>query len=157
MEYPMSPETLSAIAAALLSLLFSYVPGFKTWYQPLAPAIKRLVMLILLALIALVSFALACGGATLNQRSPWDPKLTCDQGGLLTLIQSLLAALAANQATFLITPKPERKIGARQRTLTQPPPGRSYYHLPVPPPQNNDPTSRRPGIAHPKPSKDASQ
>ena len=147
----MSPETLSAIAAALLSLLFSYVPGFKTWYQPLTPAVKRLVMLILLALIALVSFALACGGATLN------PKLTCDQGGLLTLIQSLLAALAANQATFLITPKPERKIGARQRTPVQPSPGRSYYHLPVPPPQDNDPTLRRPGTAHPKPSKDASQ
>jgi len=40
----MTPEILSSSAAIALSLLFSYVPGFKTWYEPLGGDLKRMVM-----------------------------------------------------------------------------------------------------------------
>jgi len=101
----MSPQTLSAIAATIISLLFSYLPGFKTWYTPLSPTLKRLLMLAAVSLAAAGAFGLACAG--------WGDQLnlnlTCDQRGALGLLQSLIAALAANQATFLISPKPAGK------------------------------------------------
>ena len=101
----MSPQTLAAAAATVLSLLFSYIPGFKTWYTPLSPTMKRLVMLALVVLTAAGAFGLACAG--------WGDQLnihlTCDHSGALVLFQSLIAALAANQATFLISPKPAGK------------------------------------------------
>jgi len=46
----MTPELLSSTAAIFLSLLFSYIPGFSSWYDPLSPTLKRLVMLALLLL-----------------------------------------------------------------------------------------------------------
>ena len=101
----MSPQALAAIAATIISLLFSYVPGFKTWYAPLSPTLKRLLMLAAVNLAAAGAFGLACAG--------WGDQLninlTCDYPGALGLLQSLIAALAANQATFLISPKPASK------------------------------------------------
>jgi hypothetical protein len=101
----MSPQILAAAAATVLSLLFSYVPGFKTWYAPLSPTLKRLIMLALVCLTAAGTFGIACAG--------WGDQLnihlTCDHSGALGLVQSLIAALAANQATFLISPKPAGK------------------------------------------------
>jgi hypothetical protein len=101
----MSPQTLSAIAGTIISLLFSYVPGFKTWYTPLSPTLKRLLMLAAVCLAAAGAFGLACAG--------WGDQLnlnlTCNPTGALGLLQSLIAALAANQATFLISPKPAGK------------------------------------------------
>ena len=37
----MTGSTLAALAASLLSLLFSYIPGFQTWYSPLELYTKR--------------------------------------------------------------------------------------------------------------------
>ncbi len=48
----MTTETLSATAAILLSLAFSYLPGLSTAYQGLSSIHKRLVMLALLVLTA---------------------------------------------------------------------------------------------------------
>jgi hypothetical protein len=41
----MTPELLASTAAILLSLLLSYVPGFKTWYDPLSPNVKHQIIL----------------------------------------------------------------------------------------------------------------
>jgi len=95
----MTPELLASILASLLSLLMSYAPGFETWYGGLSQAAKKLTMLGLLALIAAASYGLACTG--------WGAavglNLTCDADGLVTLLTSFLAALAANQTTYMIT------------------------------------------------------
>lgn len=97
----MTSQTLSTTAAVLLSLLFSYVPGLSGWYAALDATRKRLIMLALLALVAGGAFALAC--------SEWSAyfglTLTCDQPGAVVLLQSLALALAANQSTYLITPR----------------------------------------------------
>ena len=99
----MTPQTLSTTAAVLLSLLFSYVPGLSGWYGSLEATRKRLIMLALLVVVTGSAFGLAC--------SQWSAyfglELTCDQPGAVVLLQSLALALAANQSTYLISPKRE--------------------------------------------------
>ncbi|NMC12674.1 MAG: hypothetical protein GYA34_07295 [Chloroflexi bacterium] len=102
----MSAEMLAAIAGALLSLLFSYVPGLSDWYASLGAAQndqgtrKRLVMLGLLALVAAGSFGLSCAG----WGTGYGLELSCDQQGVMGLLQALLLAAMANQATHRLTP-----------------------------------------------------
>lgn len=98
------------IASGILSLLFSYVPGFKTWfenidkkYEPdIAKSTKQLIMAVLVFVIAAVSFGLSCAG--------WmdyfgEYKITCDQSGLAGLIVSYFVALAVNQGVYGASPK----------------------------------------------------
>jgi len=86
----MTPETLSALAGALLSLAAAYLPGFSAWFEQLDGVRKRLVMLICLAAAAL--------GVTLYQsyRSALP-------ASLLQVLQAFFAALSANQAAYLLS------------------------------------------------------
>ena len=93
----MTAELLSSIAGIVLSLLFSYVPQVKNWYDPQPPTTKRLVMLALLLAVAGGSYAGSCAGC-------WSG-VTCDQAGALGLVRVFVAALIANQSTYLISPK----------------------------------------------------
>jgi len=95
----MTPELLASISGIALSLIFSYIPGFKTWYEPLAPDYKRLIMLALLFLVSLVSFALACANL-----AP-ELNLACTLDSAWGLFQTFVTAAIANQATYLISPK----------------------------------------------------
>ena len=97
----MTAEQLIAIAGAILSLAFSYIPGLKTRYEPLSDELKRLVMLGLLVLVVAGVFGLACSrfGAYLGLT------VACDEPGLVALVWSLVVAVMANQSTYLITPK----------------------------------------------------
>lgn len=99
----MTADTLSASAAILLSLAFSYIPPIETLYQRLTPTFKRLVMLAALVLTAAGSFALACSGFA-DQLSLG---LTCDTPGALGLLRALIAALVANQAAYALSPRKE--------------------------------------------------
>ncbi len=92
----MSAEQLSAVAGVVLSLAFSYIPGLQGVFDPLTPTEKRLVMASLLIIVAIAAFLAGCRGLL---------AITCDQPGVLGLVTSLVAALVANQATFLISPK----------------------------------------------------
>jgi hypothetical protein len=109
MEDAMTAEQLSAIAGAILSLVFSYVPGIYKKYQPLSEEIKRLIMLGLLVLTCIGIYALAC--------TKWGAYLgitvTCDQPGLVQLIWSLVLAIMANQSTYRLSPR----VGGFNRTL----------------------------------------
>ncbi len=75
----MPPELFASILAGLLSLLMSYVPGFEGRYGGLTGALKRLVMLALLALIALAVYGLACSGLA----PTFGLTLTCDADGCM--------------------------------------------------------------------------
>ena len=97
----MTPEILAASASVFLSLLFSYVPGFKTWYEAQQPTYKRLIMLALLVLVAVGSFAAACA----QLGDTFHLEIVCRRQGAVGLLSTLLAALVANQSTFLISPK----------------------------------------------------
>lgn len=97
----MTTETLSATAAILLSLAFSYLPGLSTAYQALAPVHKRLVMLGMLILTAAGAFAISCAGFAVQV----GLAVTCDWPGASGLLRALIAALVANQSAYAITPK----------------------------------------------------
>lgn len=95
----MTPELLARIAGVVLSLALAYVPGVSTWYNALSSQLKVTVMGVLLVLAAAGSLLAHCGGA--------DGE--CLRSNLPVFLSALIAALAANQATFLMLVRPFRK------------------------------------------------
>ena len=93
----MNAEFVSGIAGVVLSLVFSYVPTVRGWYEGLESQGKSLIMLGLLVVVSGSIFGLSCANV-LNY-------LTCDQAGALQLGQIFLNALVANQGVYLVTRK----------------------------------------------------
>lgn len=84
----------------LLSLAFSYVPGLRDKFDALDPTYKRLIMLALLLVVAAALYGLACAGVV-----EFANGATCDRAGLVELARAFLAAMMANQAAYLLTPR----------------------------------------------------
>ena len=97
----MTDNTVGMLAGAILALLFGYAPGLRPWYETLEPTRKALVMLALLLLAALLLYGTAC-------YTPFDTGVTCDEAGLWQVVRLFLAAMIANQATYLIGVRPSR-------------------------------------------------
>jgi uncharacterized protein YacL len=95
--FDLTSSLLVMIAAAILSVLFSYVPGLNTWFATMDGTFKRLAMLLLLAITAGVIYGLGCAGVL-------SSGITCDQPGLTKLVYMFVLAVVANQSTFTITP-----------------------------------------------------
>jgi len=93
----MTSTFLSQVAGVVLSLAFSYIPGLKDQYSKLDSTGKSGVMALAIILVACAIYAGACYGLLDN--------VTCDRGGAIGLVQAVIAALIANQAIFLLTPK----------------------------------------------------
>lgn len=94
----MDGNTLSMLAAALLSLLCAYLPGLSGWYAALDGVQKRLMMAGLLLAVSVGIVALSCAGLA----SELGLMVTCDTSGILLVIQYFLSALIANQATYML-------------------------------------------------------
>jgi hypothetical protein len=97
----MSPEILASVVAVVLSLAFSYIPGLNVWYAGLGKEVKQLIMLLLLVVVAGVSYGLACAG--------WLTDLTgivmaCDKASFLGLVRTLVVAIIANQGVYSLSP-----------------------------------------------------
>ncbi len=96
----MTTELLTEIAGVTLSLAFSYTPGLKDQYERLDATGKRLVMLGMLLLACIVVMLLACGNI-------WNGlSVACTQAGIVELVGLFIRAAIANQAAYLLTPKP---------------------------------------------------
>lgn len=95
----MTDVQLSALAGFVLSLFFSYTPGLKDKFDGLDTVTKRLVVAASLLVVALLAFGAACGGVAAD----FGLAVTCDKPGVIALFVNFVAALAANQATFVIT------------------------------------------------------
>ena len=98
----MSVELLSAGSGALLSLAFAYLPGLNARYEALDGVYKRLIMLVLLAVVAVGSLAIACAGFAPQFELEG---VVCDQAGAVELLRVFFAAVVANQTAFLVAPK----------------------------------------------------
>lgn len=85
----MTAELLASLAGALISLAAAYLPGFSRWFEGLDGVHKRLVLLGALLVAALA----ASLGQAAQDRLPAD---------VWNLAQAFLAALLANQATYLL-------------------------------------------------------
>lgn len=92
----MTAETLALYSGVVVSLLFGYVPGLSTWFENLETIYKRLVMALALLVVAVGVVGLACAGYG-------NVPVTCDQAGVEGVVRAFIAALIANQATYVIT------------------------------------------------------
>jgi hypothetical protein len=92
-------NVVSVLAGILLSMAFSYIPGVQDWFGALDGTRKRLVMLGLCALAAIVIYVASCTGLANS--------VTCDKQGAMALLQLFAAAVVANQVAFLVAPKPQ--------------------------------------------------
>ena len=102
----MTDNVVGSLAGVLLALLFGYAPGLRTWFEALEPTRKALVMAAALLVAAVLLYGAAC-------YTPWQVGVTCDEAGFWTLAQLFIAALVANQATYLIGVKPSRTATER--------------------------------------------
>ena len=99
-------NVVMSLAGAILALLFGYVPGLRQWFEALDGVRKAQVMAGALLVAALLLYGAAC-------YTPWPVGVTCDEAGFWTLAQLFIAALVANQATYLIGVKPTRTATER--------------------------------------------
>ena len=97
----MTAEMLTLIAGVLLTLGFSYIPGLRTWYAGKSDEVKQVIMLVLLVVVAGVSFGLACLG--------WGASLgivlACTVDGGLGLVMQIVLAIMANQGVYKLSPQ----------------------------------------------------
>ena len=101
----MDADYLASVAGVVLSLAFAYIPKLKDWYDLQGPQRKAQVMAVALILVAGAALGLACAQiATLTGAA-----ITCDVPGVVALVKVLIAALVANQATYLLMVRPFKK------------------------------------------------
>lgn len=97
----MDAVTLAALAGAVLSLVFSYFPKVRTWYDGLDSDGKKQVMGAALIVTAAAVFGLACT----PYGAEFGLEIACTVAGAIGFLKVLIAALVANQAVYLITRK----------------------------------------------------
>lgn len=90
----MTSERLAEFAGIVLSLAFSYVPGLREKYDALDGIYKRLIMGGALLVVAAGVFGLSCAGIIGD--------VVCSEAGAIGLARVFIAALIANQATYLL-------------------------------------------------------
>jgi len=96
----MTAELLAGISGTVVSVLFSYLPGLSGAYDGLGATYKRLVMAGVLLVVTAAVYGLSCAGIY--------QFFACDQAGIIKAVEIFVAALVANQATYLITPEVKR-------------------------------------------------
>ncbi len=101
----MSVELLSQIAGLLLSLALAYIPGLAEWYAQKDGPAKARIKGALLVITAVGIFALACARIIADI----GLGVSCDRASAIQLVQILITALIANQATFLLAVRPFKK------------------------------------------------
>jgi hypothetical protein len=102
----MTAIQLSTISAIVLSLAFSYIPGIQKSFDKLDGVYKRLVMLLLIALVTGITFGLSCFPIFAG-----IVPVQCNQAGAVALLTAFIQAVIANQATFLISPQLKPSVG----------------------------------------------
>ena len=101
----MTVEQLASIAGVVLSLLLAYVPGLAAWYANKDTASKARIMGALLIIVVLAIFGLACAHIIADL----GLAVACTKESALQLVQILIAALVANQATFMLAVRPFKR------------------------------------------------
>ena len=97
MDLSVLAVTLNSGAGIVLALAFDYLPGLNTWYAKLSKNAKKLIMIILLAVVSAIVMSASC-------ISIYDA-VTCDSEGAMLLAQAFIQALIANQAVHKVLPE----------------------------------------------------
>lgn len=99
----MNEQQLASVAGLVLSLAFAYVPRLSDWYDGKNSQTKALIMAGLLLVVAVGAYGLSCA-------SPYS-YFECTRVGAWTAAQVFVAALVANQGTYLIVRNVQLKAG----------------------------------------------
>lgn len=91
----MNEQLLASMAGLVLSLAFAYMPGLSDWYDGKNSQTKALIMAGLLLVVAAASYGLSCTGNFAY--------FECSEAGAWTAVEVFIAALVANQGTYMIT------------------------------------------------------
>ena len=94
----MTAQVLSGLAGAILSLIFSYLPGAAPWFDTLTPTQRRLTMAGLMLAVTVVVMTWKCNLQTECLTASWQDYLTV-----------YASALVANQTIFQVSPQPVKK------------------------------------------------
>lgn len=97
-EVEFSAQAISMIVGFVISLLFSYFPRLNTAYAGLSTEAKSLIMI---GLMVLVTGAIVL----LDYFDVINAGLTFDKGGIMQIVMTFIAALMANQATYVASPQ----------------------------------------------------
>ena len=101
----MTSIQLASVAGVVLALLLAYIPGLADWFNALANPAKVTWTGLLLVIVAVGAFALTCAGFALDL----GLSLACDKVSAIGLVNALIAALIANQGTYMLLVKPFKK------------------------------------------------
>lgn len=105
--WSLTPEIMLGLAAIVLSLTFTYLPGLRTKFAILTPANKALVNLISVTVLAVVMFLGVCTNLFAI------PGITCTNEGIRTLAIYLIIAVGGNQLAYVPSVKPSDVIEAK--------------------------------------------
>ena len=90
-----TPELVAIVAGAILSWLFGWFPGLRTWYAAIKTEIKSVIMLLLLAVISVsIYFLVQFGILVTPEPIPWWRILTV-----------FYFASTMNQTVYKLTPQ----------------------------------------------------
>ena len=91
----LTPAMLSAVAGAIISLVFRFVPGAKDWYDKLGAEQKQLYMLLIVVGVATLigAYNYMQAAALGTAHVTWS--------SLLYLLFTVYTAATANQVTYL--------------------------------------------------------
>lgn len=95
----MTSDTLVLLAGAVVSLLFSYVPGLNSWFDALQSEYKRLIMAGLMLVIGAGAYGLTCAGLG----GDFVLVGSCDQSGAIEILRAWVLAIIANQGAYKIS------------------------------------------------------
>jgi hypothetical protein len=96
-SFEFTPEFLALVAGAVLSLLFSYVPGLNTWFAGIGSIYQRLLMLAMLAVVTGGVIGLSCASLI--------TAVACTKEGIWGAVQIFILAMIANQSAYAISPQ----------------------------------------------------
>ena len=111
----MTTNELSALAACILSLSLTYVPGLRHWYAGLSAEGRAGGAAASIVLAAMGAFIAGCAGIV--------GTIDCTQQGWQALLQSVISALAASQSLYMVTRRiaPARRARDHNNISTTPP------------------------------------
>ncbi len=115
---------LVALAAAALSLVFSYFPSLNTWYAAKDESTKKLIQLGWLALVTLAIFGIGCAPELASRIGSLFTPMECTTEGAYDLLFLFAEAVTVNQATYLISPThpavaKQKQLSARMNAVTR--------------------------------------
>lgn len=108
----LQPTIMLNLIGIAISLMTSYIPGFREWYATRTSAEKGLGQVIAITLVVVV-----CG---ILSWTKIVAIVTPDYMGFVTLAGAWFSALTTNQATYMLSPKVESvKMVEASKTSTQ--------------------------------------